>query len=185
VDVYILDGDLDRVRGFDTVHPDGLDRLQPFDTSPMAPTWRPVEVFVHDEDLALPASDFSRLGGGYVFSERAAEALGDLLLGRGELLELDYGEAVYFVYNVTRLTDALDEERTKFAHFPSSGRIMAIERYEFISDRLAEETVFKLPQMPETYAYVTDAFIRRVEEAGLTGFRFERRVWSGPAPAAS
>ena len=184
MDVYILDGDLNRVRGFDTVHPDGLDRLQPFDTSPMAPTWRPVEVFVHDEDLALPASDFSRLGGGYVFSERAAEALGDLLLGRGELLELDYGEAVYFVFNVTRSVDALDEERCQIEYLPS-GRIMEINRFEFIPERLAGETIFKLPQRPGRWVFVTDPFIRRVEEAGLTGFLFERRVWSGPVPAAS
>ena len=183
MDVYTLEADANRVRGFDTVHPDGIDRLQPFDTSPMAPTWRPVEVFVHEEELALPASDFFQLLGGYVFSERAVEALGDLLLGRGELLELDYAEAVYFIFNVTRLVDALDEERSEILYLPSGG-VMVIERYEFIPERLVGETVFKLPQTPETYAYVTDPFLRRVEEAGLTGFLFELPVWSGPVPTS-
>ena len=150
---------------------------------PMAESWRPVEVAVFVDtrrDAHLPPSDFPSLGGlALVFSARAVEALADLLEGRGELLPLACEEGEYHGFNVTRLSDALDEERSEFKYF-SDREIMDIERYEFVPERLAGETIFKLPQIPEMYEYVTDPLVERVREQGLTGFAWDRKVWSGP-----
>lgn len=54
---------------------------------------------------------------------------------------------------------------------------MGVERYAFDPRRLSGESIFKLRELPGLYKYVTDAFVERVREAGLTGFLFDRVVW--------
>lgn len=73
--------------------------------------------------------------------------------------------------NVLHLSDALDEADSEFAYF-RSGRIMHIERHAFHPERLQDETVFRVRQVPEVYIYATERFKRAVEEAGLSGLRF-------------
>ncbi|HMK34583.1 MAG TPA: DUF1629 domain-containing protein, partial [Desulfomonilaceae bacterium] len=74
------------------------------------------------------------------------------------------------------VVDALDEPRSEVERF-DSGRIMSIEEYSFIEERLLGVVVFKLPQRPLGWPYVTDPFVERVQAAKLKGFRF-RPVWS-------
>ncbi len=114
-----------------------------------------------------------------VFTGRAVEALGDLLEGCGELLPLAVvggGEA--YAFNITRVSDALDRDRSEFDYYRSGG-IMSVEEYVFDTAAVAEETIFKLPIRTKTVEYVTDRFRDRVEQAGLTGFRWRPPVWSG------
>lgn len=54
---------------------------------------------------------------------------------------------------------------------------MRVGRHEFDAERLRGETLFSVPQQPRRQEYVTDAFKQRVEEAGLSGFLWDRRVW--------
>lgn len=186
MNVYIPYSDADRFESFVIVDDEEHTRLlNQFDGTPMAQSWSPVRITVLREgpgEEDLPPSDFPALGRIPVFSARAADALAGLLEGRGELLPLDYDDGEYYAFNVTRLSDALDETRSELEYFESSGRIMDIARYEFIPERLVTETIFKLPQIPEMYEYVTDVFVGRVEERGLTGFVFNRCVWTGPDP---
>lgn len=126
-----------------------------------------------------PIPDFSTLSGAPVFSSRAVDALADLLDDRGDLLPLKVeGAEDQYVFNCTRLSEALDEERSEFKRFTSSGRVMRIVYHEFAGNRLRGETVFRVRQNPKRSEYVTDAFRRRTEEAGLTGFIWDRRVWT-------
>lgn len=183
-EVYELTFAANDFAALQTVDEADLDRLvDTFDGTPRASAWEPLRMFWETEDGAFAPSDFSRVaGGGLVFNARALEALGDLLEGRGELLPLeliDGGD--YHIFNVTRLIDALDEERSELAYF-RSGRIMDVDRYEFVSEKLVDQTIFKLPQFPRSPYYVTDAFVSRAERAELTGFDFER-VWGKTAPA--
>lgn len=125
----------------------------------------------------LLPSDFPSSGGIIpVFSQRAVEALADLLLAHGEILPLTCVEGAYFAYNVTRLIDALDLQRSDYHQF-SSGVIFDISRHEFRPDRLRDAVIFKLPQMPGPGEFVTDVFVRRVEQARLQGFSL-KEVWS-------
>jgi len=184
-EVYILDFAANDFASLRTVDERDLDQLlDAFDGTPMGTTWTPVRMSWETEGGTRPLSDFSTIGGGgLVLSGPALEVLDDLLVGRGELLPLDVtGGEEYYVFNVTRLSEALDEEESELVYFESSGRLMAIERFEFDPDSLVGETVFKLAQKPKGHEYVTDAFRRRVEEGGLTGFVWDRRVW-GPTQA--
>jgi hypothetical protein len=182
MDVYTLGSLPDEYAALLTVDDGDLDRLQPFDGSPMADAWSPIRMHWETEG-GDPIPDFDiTVGGGLAFNARALEALGDLLEGRGELLPVNVegdGGGPHWVFNLTHLSDALDEERSDVARFKSSGRIMDIDRYEFDPERLSGETIFKLAQRPRSQYYATDEFRVRVEEAGLTGFDFRQRIWSG------
>lgn len=132
-----------------------------------------------DRGRKAPGEQFQLVaGGGLVFDARALEALGDLLEGRGELLPLDVqdDEEEYRLFNVTRVSDALDEDQSELKRFSSDGRIMRVVRFAFDADRLAGETIFKLVQRPN-YNYVTEVFRERAEAAALTGFRWREPVW--------
>lgn len=185
MDVYKLRFAANKYAKLLTVDEHDLDRLKPFDGSSMALRWRPVRMFWETDAGTRPITDFSTVSGTPVFNARALEALGDLLEGRGELLPLEVeGAGEYYAFNVTRLSDALDEERSELKLFKHSGRVMRVARYQFKSDRLAGETIFKLRQLRETYSYVTGTIRRQAEIAGLTGFTFDECVWSDTARAA-
>ncbi len=81
------------------------------------------------------------------------------------------------MFNITRLVDALDERRSAIERF-DDGRVLGIDHCALYADQLAGESIFKLPQKPAVYEYVTDEFRRRVEQARLSGFLWGRRVWA-------
>src|SRR5207248_1378382 len=111
-----------------------------------------------------------------VFSERAVQVLGDFLTANGELLPVICNKVECFAYNVlTVIPDALDEERCELKRF-RWGDVMWIYHHEFRPDRIQGATIFKIPQS-KVRVYVTDAFLKRAEEAGLTRFGVER-LWT-------
>jgi len=149
-----------------------------FDGTPLARNWRALPIGSAEEDSAdAEFADYALLGVIPVFSLRAMEELLDLLKPNGELLPLRYPDGEYFAYNVTRVVDALDEHASTVLRFTSGG-IMTIQRYVFDPMRLGTAPIFKLRQLPKAFVYVTDEFVRRVEDSGLTGFHF-RALWSG------
>ncbi len=111
-----------------------------------------------------------------VFNRKAVNALADLLEPNGQLLPITCQGEEYFLFNVTRLVDALDEDNCNLERF-DDGRIMVIDHYSFFKEKLIGETVFKLRQRPLGRVYVTDPFVQRVLESGLRGFRLPL-VWS-------
>jgi len=176
---YILDADANRYKNLHVSQVADWDRLEGFDATPRAATWSPVGVEHSPDEFDKPGGDYPNLHGvasACVFSARAVEVLGDLLDGRGELLPLTGDQGSFFLFNVTHFTEAFDEELSAYQRY-SDGGVMGVERYVFDPQRLSEETIFKLRDLPGLYTYVTDAFVERVQEAGLTGFRFDRVVW--------
>lgn len=111
-----------------------------------------------------------------ILSERAVEELRDVLESNGEVLPLDCTDGTYYAYNILTAIDALDEEKSDVERFPSSGRIMLVNRYEFFSEKLEDAVLFTLSGRSKANVFVTDEFVTRVHQAGLLGFEF-RRVW--------
>ena len=138
------------------------------------------EVFWTNAEGKQGQGDYSTLNAAPVFTGRAVEALSDLLEGRGELLPLTVlGGSEAYAFNTTRLSDSLDRDRSEYDYYSSgTGRIMSVEDYVFDPARVADETIFKLAILPRGFEYVTDRFRHRVEQAGLTGFRWAP-VWTG------
>ncbi len=176
--VYILRADTNTFRGIYYKDAEGFsDFHRQFDGTPMK-TWRTGrETFRFDPDN-LPKGDMASFDTPIpIFHPRAVDALAEFLEPNGELLPISCQGEEYFMFNVTRLVDALDEKHSDVDRF-DDGRVMDIDRWAFLNEKLVGETVFKLRQDPLGWVYVTDPFVKRVLETGLRGFRFPL-VWSG------
>lgn len=168
------------------------DLVPDFDGSPL-PDWQRVPMYWEREERGDPVPDHAVIaGGGSALSARAVEALGDLLGDAGELLPVDIaddGERAdeptgHQILNVTSVSDALDEEASTVKRFRDDGTVRRILEYAFKPASLQDAAIFKIAQRPEVYTYVTDTFVDRVAEHGLTGFEF-RPVWSDEEAAAA
>lgn len=150
-----------------------------FDGTPKGDSWRPVRVWPeHDPNRKRqrPPGDFPSLLRPPVFSRRAVDCIGDVLRANGELLPLDCESGEYYVYNVTNLTDALDEDRSQINR-GEDGRVWSVWNPHFRPEALEGELIFKLVQHPTGDVYVTDEFVELVRMHRLKGFKF-REVWN-------
>ncbi|MFN0160315.1 MAG: imm11 family protein [Burkholderiales bacterium] len=142
--------------------------------------WRPLEVeWILDgrADHKRPITDCPVFVAGVpVLSAQAIEALKPQLEAAGELLPLTHETHRYFVFNVTNVVDALDEERSELMRFGSSGRIMLVKAFAFHEDRLGRHCVFKDHRLVRNTVFATEAFVNAVADARLSGFRFGK-VW--------
>ena len=86
--MYILEADANNYAGLLTVDDYDIDKLEPFDGSPMADGWTPVRMYWETEG-SRPIPDFDEVSGWLAFNERAVQALGDLLESHGELLPIE------------------------------------------------------------------------------------------------
>jgi hypothetical protein len=184
--VYELLGRPDRYQSFTTADTEEWhEKPHWFSGRPMAEEWEPPHLEIYGKSRVgrrLVPGDFSTFSTHPVFSKRAVEALDDVLRANGELLPIDTPQGTYYAFNVLTSIDALDEEHSELRRFPEGG-IYSFRRYAFHNDRLGDATIFKIPQNL-VRTYVTDAFVKRVEEAGLVGFRFDP-LWSLPEPEAA
>jgi hypothetical protein len=138
---------------------------------------------VHDDEYRrdLPKSDFLTFAMVVmVLSDRAVERLAPILKGCGETLPIQLSDVPdrYYLFNVTRLIDAIDMKKSKFMRFPD-GRIMKVERLIFDPAKEPVGAVFfKTTQLgPVTEIFATESAVRVVNDADLTGHDF-RLVWS-------
>ncbi|MCX7429326.1 MAG: hypothetical protein NTW96_27345 [Planctomycetia bacterium] len=157
----------------------------------LATNWRPPRVeIIHETYNDLPSDypyfatpTYNHLP---AFSRRAIDVLGDLIAGDGEILPVECDEGEFFVYNITRIIDLLDEERSAIDWMKDIDRtgprprlkpyaIATIRHFEIHKERLGDAAIFRLPRDPFR-EYVTDVFHDRVEEAGLQGMEF-KKVW--------
>lgn len=147
-----------------------------FDGRSLASNWTPVQMEAADQDdSSAELGDYALLGTVPVFSVAAVDALLDLLKPNGELLPVRYARKEYMAYNVTRVIDALDEHQSTIVRF-TTGRIMSITKYVFDQRLIMNVPIFKIPQLPLAYVFVSDTFVNRVQEKRLTGFSF-RPTW--------
>jgi hypothetical protein len=143
---------------------------------PVAQEWPTPQVdiiYQHPKGKWLQASDFPSFTVSHipVFSTKAVEILGDVLTKNGELLPLNCIDGEYFAYNVLNLVSALDQEKSDIVRFPA-GRIMTVRKYALYEDKLADQMIFKIPEIVLLSVFVTDRFKNQIEDAGLTGFCF-------------
>ena len=177
MNVYILDADVNKYRGiYYKDAEDVVDFNRRFDGTSVKKNWRGQEEFAFIPQR-LPKGDTPGLSTHIpVFSVRAVAVLADLLEKNGELLPTTCDGEDYFVFNVTRVIDALDEANCELKRF-SSGRIMDIVRYSFVEAKLIGIVIFKLRQDLLGSVYVTDPFVQRVKAAKLKGFKLPL-IWS-------
>jgi len=136
--------------------------------------WKPIPFVNFREIIDRPAGDFSGTTLELI-SEKAAECLKEFLKDTVELLPVDCPEGQYYIMNVLNVISALDLDRSDLKQF-SDGGIFEISKYQFFSEKLKGEHIFKLKEyLVETY--VDEEFRNAVTENGLTGLVFFK-VWS-------
>ncbi len=145
----------------------------------LASIWKPVEVVGRVRKF----NDFPCADTVPAFSERAVDALRDLLEPHGELLPLKSTLGNYYAYNVTTVADVLDVDRSdvdwvSHEHWPYWRMPNWIKHYQFLSDKIAGLIIFRIPE-EKSKAFVTQAFVDRATECGLDGFNFIK-VWPLP-----
>ena len=170
--------------------PDGYDSLQftdddcgnqflvDSDGKSIAATWQPKGVKILTSRRNRRRADLPSLASSVIaLRRRALDALGDVLADHGEVLPLlpVRGEE-FFLFNATRVIDALDEENSLLTRFPG-GRIMSIDAPTFIEPKIRGVHLFKLPNQRVNPIFVSDYFAQRVQSAGLTGMGFTP-AWS-------
>ena len=108
------------------------DRFNLFDGTPRNgkyPVPQGIRNRVGKEKRSNVLPDFTHIGLTPIptFSERAVQALGDMLSRNGELAPIKMNEAMqYYGFNPTRIVDVVDEEKSTIAYF-SSGRLMDLD----------------------------------------------------------
>jgi hypothetical protein len=179
VRIYRLQAEREGFRWLTLAQEPDLGLLAVLQGMPAAEHWTTPSVATLELDFegrTLPLPDCPVFTTSAVFSQRAVDVLLDLLIENGEILPLACEEGDFFVFNVIRVLDALDEERSELRRFGRNGRgrVKRIVRHAFFPERITA-SIFRIPQKP-LRVYVTQGFVDRVESAGLTGFDFTP-VW--------
>lgn len=144
-----------------------------FDGRNQLSNWKPVKVIDYE---GIIKGDMPGLPGVPVFSERAVIELNQLLNDQVELLPLNHPTEKYYIINVVNVVDAVDYENSKVKRFSSSGRVMRFDKYAFHLEPIKNQHIFKIPELPKAYVFVSDEFRDRVLNSALTGFQFIE-VW--------
>ena len=154
-----------------------FDAVYQLDGSSRKRGWRPIAVRRLDRDddgRPLRAAELPWLDGhALVLSDRALEAIGEVLGDSGEFLQLDLvdGSGRLWLFNVLNVVDGLDESASELVRFPSSGRIMKVRRHAFVPDRIRGLRAFRVPQLRTLF--LSGEAVDVIVAAHLSGARFE------------
>lgn len=174
-------GDIDE--SLECVTDDGYNVFRTFDGSLKAEHWEPVQVARVTEDKGpLVPSDFPWLSGRTIIMRKhAMEGLRDMLEEGGEILPLATDDDIeLFALNVTRVLDALDEERSLVEHY-DTGEIMFITAAAFHEPVIRDVPFFILPFYGSPL-FIGEPLKQRVQDAGFKGMHF-RMAWSSQTGA--
>ena len=175
--VYYLRGVPDIYRGVLVTRGKHTDFVKRFSGNPIVHPLPDVTIEWDPTALRFPKGDYPALDANTpIFTRRAVTALADLLERNGELIPISVSGEEHYLFNVTRVIDALDESRSSAVRF-DDGRIIYVKVHYLFADRIRDAPIFKIPQTVDSDVFVTDEFVTRVESARLKGFLFPF-LWS-------
>lgn len=150
----------------------------------MAQRWKtfknlaPVQLELKKSDTGKKNYQFdicSFLSPFYVLSDVALDKLGDIFLPRGQILPVvtdSKKKAFSGYYPTSSLPGCFDRKNSLFRE---AERGLIIEKPVLKADKITDEYLFSIEE-DISRVFVTDAFKRRVEEAGLLGFDFSVEI---------
>ena len=80
--------------------------------------------------------------------------------------------STYFAINVLNVINCLDRSKAVLDIDEKYNKIKNISKYAFHKNKIEHERIFKILEKIFSEIFVTDIFKDKVEQAGLTGFRF-------------
>lgn len=134
----------------------------------------------HDENhmaLAYSDSPWPGVDTEFYFRESVVVAMGDWLRKFGDLLEIKCSEPIW-LYDCTRVIDALDLEKSRFRRMESTGLINSISHHELKRELIQEEPVFRLAGWRVSPIYLGQEFVDRWNHHGFKGLDFDP-IWQG------
>lgn len=139
---------------------------------------RPIQLDLMPSDLGkknyqLDISSF--LSPFFIFSQDSIDKLNDILLPRGQLMNImteSKRKKFYGFYLTNPLSGCFDREKSTFREYPKG---LMIEKVVLISSNITDEYIFSIEE-DISRVFVTDAFIKRVKDANLKGFDFSRKI---------
>ena len=162
------------------IHDADVDLFEDLDGTPWSADWTPVEMEIYkvgDRRRRLRHADFlNLLGWALVLRDRAIDLAGPIVAPFGEILPLTCADVNVSLFNPLEILDALDESRSQIVRFPSSGRIMVIEKYVFRPEVIPERGIFRSPQEPTRPFFYSEPVADDLMNLGLTGLEL-RPVW--------
>lgn len=150
------------------------------DGSPRKDNWHPPRVKLKSDPFnkGKKEPDIGHVASGsVVFSGRAVDVLKDHLEPYGELLPLDVEGDTYFLYNVTNIIDAIDQDKSVKR---GTGRIKIPA---FVESKIPARTeIFKVPETQRSQIYFNEIngenIKTLIEQHNLAGAHF-RLEWEG------
>ena len=137
-------------------------------------------------EVKKPVGDFPHFWGINfgVLTDKSFEVLHTLISPYVEFLPLTSTHGRFTAFKVLRFVDALDRQQSDIEWYPQLKKDVGkpriarqIKNLVFHDERLADEVIFQLPEMPlGTEIFVTEPFMRTVEQYHLKGFQFTQ-VW--------
>ncbi|MGO4269247.1 DUF1629 domain-containing protein, partial [Paenibacillus sp. TAF58] len=111
-----------------------------------------------------------------MFNDKALNTLHELIEGNIEVLPYFHPKDTYYAINVLNVVDCLDRSVAVLNIDEKYNKVRNINKYAFHKDRIEHEIMFKIPEKVYSEIFVTDIFVEKVKQAGLTGFRFAE-IW--------
>jgi hypothetical protein len=148
------------------------------------PTWIPIAVkrIQEDEGKKLRPSSCSWFGTDVlVFREDVCKVLGTYLTRFGSFLPLECPEAELYLFNPTKVLDALDAEASKIKRGDKTGVVISVESYIFRPKVVQDALIFKLPRLQPGTAFVSEEFVDLWCQSDLTGLDFQL-IWDSSGP---
>lgn len=135
-----------------------------------------LEIGLPDDPDDWIATDCPHLSGyGLMLSNKAVSVFGPVLTDAGYLLNTSLPRADHYkLFICERLIDAIDQERSDIKRFTNGG-VWRLRRYELRAELLQDMHVFRLKHR-RNMLFVSDQFVRLVQEHELTGFEFTE-IW--------
>lgn len=146
---------------------------------PRKSTWAPISMRIVRKNMGktLALSDSPWLGPwALIFRPKVIESMGQILQEYGELLLLNCPDSELYIYNSTRIVDALDESDSDLARYDDT-RIMGINRYSFRPKAVLGTKIFKIKSLQVSPVFVAKSVVDAWKSNRLKGITF-RKVWS-------
>ncbi|GAA4737608.1 imm11 family protein [Flavisolibacter ginsenosidimutans] len=133
-------------------------------------SWRPLYMF-RGEPKKHP--DFFEIDATSVIaiSQKAVDRLKQFLEKDIELLPLETDAGRYYVLNVMNIVDCLNKNESVYTS-TNNGLIAAYTSLEFIQEKIADNVIFKIPELPY-HTFITDEIQDRCETEKVKGLMFD------------
>jgi hypothetical protein len=164
-----------RTLGNPSVHPKVLIELDELfrDGKQIGDAWHPPFAYLTEDEgeITKPIGSFPAGPGLFVIDQDALRILLPIIESTIiEILPLPAAITGLSVLNIMKV-DCIDHNKSRFKYFPS-GRIMRIERFEFVGYKLEGRHIFRLEEESFAKIFADDFFKNAVEENGLQGLLF-------------